>query len=73
MSQAKLTHVQRLHQGNAALHDDLNAEFLALSKFTREALLIAARRILILERQQRIAAIGLLAASAFAVAYLLGL
>jgi hypothetical protein len=64
MSQTKLTHVQQLHKGNAALHDDLNAEFLALSKFSREALLIAARRILILERQQKFVVVALLCVAA---------
>lgn len=54
MSQAKLSHVQNLRQETKSIHNDLNAEMLALSKVTREGLLRMAGRVVALERERRL-------------------
>lgn len=71
MSQAKFTHVQTLRAQTETVHNDLNAEFLALSKVTREGLLMSAGRIVTLEREVRLLVAGLVLAAAVLVLHVL--
>jgi len=72
MSQAKLTHVQTLREETKTIHNDLNAEMLALSKITREGLLMTASRVVALEHAQRLLVAALLAMAVFCVLKSLG-
>jgi len=73
MSQAKLTRVQALRAQTEAVHDNLNAEMLALSKITREGLIMAAGRVVTLEREVRLLTAGLVLATVVLVLHVLAL
>jgi len=70
---SKLSHVQTLRAETQGVHNDLNAEFLALSKMTREGILMSAGRIIALEREVRLIVAGLVLAAVVLVLHVLAL
>jgi len=70
---SKLSHVQTLRAETQGVHRDLNAEMLALSKVTREGILMSAGRIIALEREVRLIVAGLVLAAVVLVLHVLAL